>query len=124
MVSEHLPHPEDPGANGPFTVYCARFNDVDTAMMHAHLALCRKLLDIDAHLYRASPLEAAAAADALALRHRVIHLDPAVENDPRFKELVQRTKRRARRIGRFCNAVGLAAICLLILNLLLVVLAG
>lgn len=124
LAGEDLPQPEQPGSNGPSIVYCARFNDIETAMMHAHLALCRKLVDIDAHLYRTSPLEAAAAVDALALRHRVIQIDPAVESDPKFDELVQREKRRAHRVARLCNTVGIAAIVLLILNLLLVALSG
>jgi hypothetical protein len=99
--------------------YAALFNDLNVALMHAHTALRRGLIDIDAQLYRANPARAVAAIDAIDLSHRRVYLDPELAADPALDAEIGRRRRMRRRIDRIWNGVGIAAILLLIIKLLL-----
>ena len=106
-------------ARKPRIRYAARFGDLDVALMHAHTALRRRLIDIDAHLYRADPVTAVAAVDAIELNHRRVYLDPGLAADPALEGEIARRHRVHRRIDRFWNGVGIAALLLLLAKLLL-----
>lgn len=99
--------------------YAARFGDLDVALMHAHTVLRRGLIDIDAHLYRADPVTAVAAVDAIELNHRRVYLDPCLAADPGLEAEIARHHRVHRRIDRIWNGVGIAALLLLLAKLLL-----
>lgn len=99
--------------------YAALFNDQDVAAMHAHTALRRDLIDIDAHLYRTDPIRAVAAVESIALNHRRIYLDPDLASDPRLGAEIARRQGRLRRRDRIWNGVGLLAVLLLLLKLVL-----
>jgi|OpeIllAssembly_1097287.scaffolds.fasta_scaffold78926_3 hypothetical protein len=109
------------GSPGPHARlrYVARFGDLDAALMHAHTALRRGLIDIDAHLYSTDPVTAVGAIDAIDLSHRRIYLDPELAADPALEAEIGRRRRMHRRIDRIWNGVGIAAILLLIIKLLL-----
>ena len=83
IVRSTAAQPPDPLANGrgaePAIRYIARFPDVDAAQMHAHNALRRRLLDVEARTYRASLVEAIAALAAIELPHRRIYLDSSLD---------------------------------------------
>ncbi|RNE90360.1 hypothetical protein [Marichromatium sp. AB31] len=128
MHSGHLTvetHPDHPGlvrlqaCDQPPSVTpqlrCAiRFEDVDTARMHAHQRLRRRLVDIDAGLYRVDPVTACAAIEAIALPHRRIMFDPAVESDPGLAPLIARYRTHTRRVDLVFNAIGVFALLLLL----------
>jgi hypothetical protein len=120
--AEHLPDqsPTDsvPSPH-PRVRYAARFGDLDTALMHAHTALRRRLIDIDARLYGADAAMAVAAVDAIDLSHRRIYLDPDLAADPALEAEIGRRRRRHRCIDRIWNGIGIAAVLLLIIKLLL-----
>lgn len=131
LVETHPTHPglvrireadqaptDDAAAPGPQVRYAARFDDVAAARMHAHERLRRRLVDVDGGLYRSDPLTAVAAVEAIALRHRRIYLDPDLAREPGFAEAVAAHRARQARIGRIWQAVGAAAVLLLILKLL------
>jgi hypothetical protein len=99
--------------------YAARFSDLDAALMHAHTALRRQLIDIDAHLYRIDPVRAVAAVEAIALPHRQVFLDPELKSDPLLRTEITRRQRRQRLTDRIWNGVGALALLLLLIKLLL-----
>lgn len=123
ILASETPPSTDAGrtalADGADIRYCAYFGDLDAAMMHTHSALRRHLLDVDAHLYRVDPITAAAAADALDLRHHRVFMDTATASDPAFRELTGRHRQHHRGLDRIWNGIGLAAILLLVIKLLL-----
>lgn len=98
--------------------FVARFDDIDAAMMHLHTALRWRLIDVDARLYRAEIADAVAAADAIALDHRRIYLDPALADDPAIAEGIARLQARHRRWDRIFTGIGIAAVLLLIIQAL------
>jgi hypothetical protein len=119
---EHCPDPPPwtkPSDSGSRVLYAARFADLDTAVMHAHAALRRGLIDIDSRLYRAEPLAAVAATDTIGLSHRQVYLDPELAGDPEMQRQIDRRQRRKERIDRIWKGVGVAALMLLALMLLL-----
>lgn len=100
--------------------YVARFKDKLAAQMHAHCALRRRLVNIDAHLYRGDVVEAIAAVEADNLWHQREYLDPRLEQE-RGDSIQAATKRRLerrRQINHIFDLVGKAAIGWLIVNLL------
>jgi hypothetical protein len=99
--------------------FIARFHDLDAALMHFHAGLSRRLLDVNERIYRADPVEAVSVADAIALPHRRIYVDPALDRDGKLTAAIQRLHRRHRRWERFFNGVGIAAVILLLAKLLL-----
>ncbi|AHF03780.1 hypothetical protein MARPU_07820 [Marichromatium purpuratum 984] len=128
MHSGHLiveTHPDHPGLvrlqacdqPPPVTsqLRCAiRFEDVDTARMHAHQRLRRRLVDVDAGLYRVDPITACAAIAAIALPHRRVMIDPAVESDPELATLIARYRAHNRRVDLVFNTIGAFALLLLL----------
>lgn len=70
--------PEPPPQN---LLWAARFNDIETAAMHAHNRLCRKLVDIDQHLYKVATGRAIAALDTESLRHERVYLEDALSEE-------------------------------------------
>lgn len=108
-----------PPGHHPRILYAALFNDLDVAAMHAHTALRRDLVDIDAHLYRTDTLWAVAAVESIALNHRRIYLDPDLASDPRLGTEIARRQGRLRRWDRVWNGIGLLAVLLLVLKLAL-----
>lgn len=117
--SEPMSPSSGPPAGHPRILYAALFNDLDVAAMHAHTALRRDLVDIDAHLYRTDTLRAVAALESIALNHRRIYLDPDVASDPRLGAEIARRQGRLLRHDRVWNGIGLLAVLLLLLKLVL-----
>lgn len=103
----------------PHIRYAALFNGLDVALMHAHTALRRGLIDIDAHLYQADPTRAVAAVEAIALQHRRVYLDPDLAADPLLAAEIARRRRRLRRRDRVWNGIGILALLVLLLKLVL-----
>jgi hypothetical protein len=84
VVSEYLPTRSDSTTgDGPRLRYAARFNDTDAALMHTHELLKRRLVDLDAHLYRSSEQLAIAAIESLGLSHRDVYFDPGLDQETR-----------------------------------------
>lgn len=100
-------------AADPRVCYMARFQDTEAALMHAHNALRRSLVDVDARLYRADPI------DAIALSHERLHLDPDLANSPSLARKIAQRRARQARIDRLWERVGVAALVLLAVLLLL-----
>lgn len=98
--------------------YAARFDDIDAALMHAHTALRHSLVDVERRLYRTEVLQAVAAVDTIALRHRRIYLDPALENDQRLAAEIARRDKSHRRNDLIWQGIGLTAAALLVTILL------
>lgn len=100
--------------------YAARFNDSEAALMHAHELLKRRLVDIDAHLYRVSPERAVGAIESLALQHSRTFLDPAASDGVRdaIDAYSAAYRRRRARRDQFFETLGYIGIALLLLNLL------
>jgi hypothetical protein len=114
------PGGQAPADEGPAQVrYAALFSDLETALMHLHGALRRRLIDIDSRLYRCDPVSAVAAAAAIGLRHRDLYLDPGLAADPALTAATDRLRQRRRVVHRIWNGVGIAALLLLILKLVL-----
>jgi len=78
VVATDLPPRLSPAAEhlDPRVRYLARFDDLDAGRMHAHTALRRRLVDIEADLYRVQAIDAIAAVEASGLRHERLYLDP------------------------------------------------
>ncbi len=106
---------------GPRLRYVARFNDGDAALMHTHELLRRRLVDIDAHLYRVSCEFAVAAIESLGLSHKRVYLDPGFEQQQR-SEIARRTlrfKHNRQFKERVFAYVGYLGIALLLFNVFL-----
>jgi hypothetical protein len=99
--------------------YAAHFDDVNAGHMHAHSALRRCLVDIDAGLYRSDVITAVAAVDASDLNHRLSYIDPDLARDPSLAEATSARRRLHRLSDRAWYAVGLAAAMILLIRLLL-----
>lgn len=99
--------------------YAARFGDLDAALMHAHAALRRHLIDIDAHLYEIDPVRAVAAVESIGLPHRQIFLDPVLGADPLLRAEISRRQGRQRLTDGIWSGVGALALLLLLIKLLL-----
>lgn len=121
VLAPRQPDPPSGGQVGPRLRYVARFNDGDAALMHTHELLRRRLVDIDARLYRVSCELAVAAIESLGLAHRRVYLDPAFERQQR-SEIAERTLRfrhRRQLKERVFRYVGYAGLALLLFNLFL-----
>ena len=115
-----LPDPEPTGDTQPRIRYIAHFNDGDAALMHAHEILKRRLVDLEAHLYRVSAEHAVSAIEASDLRHRRVYLDPVFSDDSKLSidELSARFRNQCRRRDHFFQTVGYIGIALLLFNLI------
>lgn len=84
----------------PVIRYMARFDDLDTARLHAFSALRRHMLDVDAALFHVPVEEAIAVVESIGLPHRRIYLDPELPAhsvatiEARTRVLRNRRKRR------------------------------
>ena len=110
---------ELPARPSPQLKFAARFQDIDAALMHFHEGLRRRLVDLDAHLYRTELTDAVAVAEAIELPHRRVHIDAALANDPRLTAAIERLHQKHRRWQRIFNGVGIAALVLLLLTAVL-----
>jgi hypothetical protein len=99
--------------------YAAHFVDVIAGRMHAHALLRHSLVDVDAGLYRCSPLAAIAAVESIGLRHRRALLDPEVAEDPSLVKAIAERRRRRQRAERTWQIVGIVALVFLLIELLL-----
>lgn len=95
--------------------YAAAFPALHVAGMHAQTALHRSIVDAESGLFRADPVVAAAAVEAIDLAHRRLYLDPKIAADPRFARLVDQRHARQRLYDRIWTLVGILAILVLIL---------
>ena len=68
-TNEIAPVPPE-GEAGAQIIYIARFSDIDAALMHVHLLLQHKLVDVNAYLYSVSLAEAIAAVESVILSHQ------------------------------------------------------
>jgi hypothetical protein len=121
FLAPHQPEPESCGPDGRRLRYVARFNDGDAALMHAHDLLRRRLVDVDARLYRVSCEFAVAAIESLGLAHKRVYLDPDF-GQPQRSDIARRTLRfrhRRQLKERVFTYVGYLGIALLLFNLLL-----
>ena len=124
-LSSELPDPVPTGDAQPRIRYIAHFNDSDAALMHAHEILKRRLIDLDAHLYRVPAEHAAAAVESSDLRHRRVYLDPAFSDDSKLSidELSARFRNQRRRRDNVFQTMGYIGIALLLFNLIVLSLA-
>lgn len=114
-VSSSVPAPLGAaGADRSQLHFCARFDDLDAALMHFHSEMPRRLVDVDARLYRASVMEAVIAADAIALGHRCIYIDPALAESPMLREAIERRRARHAVWSRVFDWVGYLALAVLL----------
>ena len=118
FITAALPPLPGPAAD-PALRHAVRCADIDLVRMHAHELLRRRLVDIDAGLYRAGPLEAVAAVESIDLDHRRVYLDPALANDPGLGPAIAALIARRQRRDRVWEWVGMAALGLLLIKLLL-----
>lgn len=95
--------------HSPLT-YIARFADLDTALMHFHGRLARRLIDVNIGLYRVTKGQAAAVAEAIELPHRRVYLDPQLADSPEFRDLVERLNRMHRLRSWLFDWVGIIAL--------------
>lgn len=91
-----------------------RFADVDAAAMHFHTELRGRLLDPGLRAYRTSMVEAAAALDAIELRHQCTYLSPALAGSQELPNAVARLHRRHGLVRWIFNLVGVLALLLLL----------
>ncbi|MFM1892067.1 MAG: hypothetical protein RLZ44_1144 [Pseudomonadota bacterium] len=115
------PLPQGPGlAPDPAVRLVMRYQDLDAARMHAHSALRRRLVDVDAGTYRASLEEAVAGIEAIDLSHRLIYLDPDLDATTRRAIDARIAARRQRQalVDRIWQIVGGLAIGFLVLLML------
>jgi hypothetical protein len=116
------PEPPRPGARtDPAIRLIVRFRDVEAGMMHAHNALRRRLVDVDARTYRASLEEGVAAIEAVELPQQRIYLDPEL-GPGTLATIAAMTDRQHARHGwqdRFWQIVGGLGVGLLVLMSLL-----
>lgn len=94
----------------------AYFDDLDAAAMHFHADLRHRLLDLDHRAYRADMVEAAAALDAIELRHQRTYLSPALAGSQALVAATERLHHRHRRWRRVFDWVGILALILLFLT--------
>jgi len=111
--------PNPPHREGHRVIYAARFDDLSAAHMHAHAAMRRHLLDVDAGLYRIDPVNAVAAVDASDLSHRRVYLERELADDPDLARAVAGRRKRYRLNDRIWQSVGIAAALILLTKLLL-----
>jgi hypothetical protein len=95
------------------------FWDLDAAVMHFHADLRRYLLDLDRKAYRTSLVQAAAALDAIDLRHHRVYLAPELAASPALAEATGRLQRKHQRVRRIFDWVGIIGLLLLLLTALL-----
>jgi hypothetical protein len=114
-----VPPPTEVGADAAAHVrYAARFADGDAALMHAHELLRRRLVDLDARLYRTSLPAAIAAVESLDLSHRRLYVDPGLDADSvaTIRRAQARLVRHRQLVDRIWTVVGYVVLGLLLLR--------
>jgi len=106
-------------SKGPRVLYSARFDDLSAGHMHAHAALRHDLVDVDEGTYRSDPIRAIAAVDASDLSHRVVYVDPGLENDPDLIRAIAERRKKHALVDRIWHAAGVIAVLFLLIKLLL-----
>ena len=117
-LADALP-PTDAGPDGAARLrYAARFADSEAALMHTHELLRRRLVDIDARLYRTSLPAAIAAIESLDLSHRRLYVDPGLDADSVAAIGAAQTRlvRHRQVVDRVWTVVGYVALGLLLLR--------
>ena len=119
LTAQHQPTLQQ-ASGGSAIRYLVRCNDVETASLHLHTALRRRLVDIDNHLYRCDLTQAIAAVAADDLRHRQVWIDPSLKPEElrQVAALTSLRRARQRQIDRFWRTVGGVGIALLLLHAL------
>ncbi|MCF7983283.1 MAG: hypothetical protein K9L70_02675 [Thiohalocapsa sp.] len=108
-----------PSFDSPDVRFCARFTDIDAALMHFHAGLRRRLIDADNKLYRSDVRDAVAVAGAIELSHRTVYMAPSLSDDPQLARLIERLHARHAAVDRTFNAIGIFALILLVAMTLL-----
>ena len=100
--------------------HIVQFDDSEAALMHTHEILKRRLLDPDAHLYRATFERAIGAVESLALRHRRVYLDTELpaQSSAAIEGWTIRFRNQRRRRERLFETLGYIGLGLLLFNLL------
>jgi hypothetical protein len=114
-----VPPPTGAGPNVAARVrYAARFADQDAALMHTHELLRRRLVDVDARLYRTSVPAAIAAIESLDLSHRRLYVDPDLDADSvaAIGRAQTRLVRHRQVVDRVWKVVGYVVLGLLLLR--------
>jgi hypothetical protein len=99
--------------------FVAWFKDLDAALMHFHTGCRRALEALEPRCYRVDLIEAMAIADAIELEHRRVFIDPEVAGQEALDVRIAALHQRQRAYDRWLNAVGLAAVVILLLQGLL-----
>lgn len=99
--------------------YIARFNDSEAGLMHTHEILKRRLIDLDAQLYRTPLAQGIAAIESLGLNHQRVYLDPDLAESIKSEiaALSERYRRRRRRKDAIFQILGYIAVAILLFNL-------
>ena len=107
LIAERSPDLDRADA-GAAIRYIARFNDIDAARMHVQNALHRRLIDLDARMYRTGLAEAIAVVEADNLSHERIWIDPELDAQTlqRVEQLTAQGRARIRRWDRAWQTVG------------------
>ena len=119
LVTAHRPAVDSDPQAGARIRYTAQFNDREAALMHTHELLKRRLLDPDAHLYRADLARAIAAVESVELRHRDVHWDPQIDDETRseVERIVAANRVLQRHKDRFFQTLGYIGIGILLFNM-------
>jgi hypothetical protein len=105
----------------PVVRLVVKFTDVDAGMMHAHNALRRRLIDVDARTYRTSLEESVAAVEGVELPQQRVYLDPQLE-PAQTAAIAERTRRqhalhaRQDRVWQIVGGLGVGFLVLLMLT--------
>jgi hypothetical protein len=104
----------------PLFRYVARFEDIEAAQMHLHNCMRRLLVDLENRIYRSELEPMIACVEADNLEHTRVWLDPSFDNEAclKIEALAARMRARIRRNDRIWQAIGIAAILMLLLNTL------
>lgn len=100
--------------------YVARFEDIEAGEMHLHNCMRRRLVDLDNRIYRGELEYMIACVEAENLDHVRVWLDPAIADatSQRIEQLISRMRANSRRYDRIWQAIGIAAILMLLLSTL------
>ena len=106
-----------PREDGGEIRYLARFDDIDTALMHVHNRMHRALVNLESRIYRKSLEEMIACAEAIALEHSRVWIDPRLtsEQQAHIGAMTEQLKSSRRRIDRIWQFAGLLGVLLLLL---------
>lgn len=121
LTFDRAPDPQPPEDSLRRIRYTARYNDREAALMHTHEILKRRLIDLDARLYRVPLEQAIAAAESLNLKHHRVFLDPelSAESLQTIESFAGRYRARNQAWSVFFQTLGYIGVGLLLLNMFL-----